>query len=264
MPIPTPTSQTEPADAGRLDPHAPGRDDLLAIVGHELRNPLHALTLQLALARGSASGDTLARIEKAQRMLARYVGRATVLFELMRAPEANVGTTPVPTDLCALLRTIADGLAAEAQFRGVELALQTPPEGLQALVDPQLVEQIVDNLLLNAFKHAAARRVVLGLRIEGGTQARIEVSDDGRGVTPGDRERIFDKRAVGQNPGDAAGSGLGLWIVTRLAATLGGSVRLDDRPGGGSVFSLVFPLVTPGAAASTPVVPSSERSSSAP
>lgn len=223
------------------------RDDLLALVAHELRNPLHALSLQLALARAGADSrgeaDTAARIAKAQATLARYVDRVTVLLELARL---NANAYPLdarPLDLSVLLRTLAESLAQQASFRGVRLELELPAH-CAAVTDPLVLEQILDNLLLNAFKHAGAAVVRLRLaRLDAG-QVEIVVADDGRGIAPQDQQRIFDKFISAGD--DRGGSGLGLWIVRKLLAVLGGSIVLASAPEAGSTFTLTIPLSDPG------------------
>lgn len=222
------------------------RDGLLAIVAHELRNPLHALALQLTLAQKLAASATPAgaapRIAKAQATLSRYTHRVTVLLELARL---NVDAYPLAckaVDLAALLRTVAESLVEEAQFRKVEVRTDLPPV-CAARTDAQVVEQIVDNLMLNAFKHAACNTVTLGLQVGADGAAVITVADDGCGIAPEDQSRIFERFVVAQNSPRGRGTGLGLWIVRKLVKVLGGRIELHSRPGAGTTFTVRFPLV---------------------
>ena len=224
------------------------RDDVLALVAHELRNPLHVLALQLSVARLTAEGhashaETLARIDKAQATLTRYTDRVTVLLDLVSAKGNGYPSRPREVDLEALLSGLVEALSPEAKYRGVAVELVSPGP-CPAFLDPLIVEQIVDNLLLNAFKHAACSRVVLTLSVEAGW-ARLDVRDNGRGVASEDRDRIFGKFDVARNSGRGSGTGLGLWIVRRLSAALGGSISLRCPPEGGCSFTLRCPLSSP-------------------
>ena len=219
------------------------REDLAALVGHELRNPLHGLTLQLALARVTAQArgqaESEAQVAKAQAMLARYVSRVTVLLDLVRLGGSDVPLARRRLDLAALVGAGVDALGPEAAHWGVALAWDAPRAPLPAETDPMLVEQILENLLLNAFRHARGTRVVVRLR-RVGERALLSVADDGRGIEPALRARLFERGArSARGPG---GSGLGLWIVRKLAAALDGEVRLRTAPGAGSVFTLRLPL----------------------
>lgn len=222
------------------------RDDLLAFTAHELRNPLHGLWLQLRLARMAAEAcdpdGTLARLAKAEVMVERYVARLNVMLDLARLNERAYPLALHTVDLGRTLASLADTLEPEAEFRHVAMRLELP-ERLEAYTDPTVIEQAVGNLMLNAFKHAACRQVTLALREEG-EQVSISVQDDGRGIAPEDQQRIFGKFQVGGEVRAAdAGTGLGLWIVRKLVAALGGSLELHSRPGEGSRFTLKLPKV---------------------
>ena len=232
------------ARAERLEREIAERDDLLAIAGHELRNPLHALSLQLTLARTGAQAngeaETAARLAKAQTMLLRYSNRVTLLMDLIRSQRGIYPLNPQRVDLNTLLAGITDGLQQEARFRGVMLTMDMPVR-CHVIADPLLVEQIVDNLLINAFKHAACSEVRLTLHPPAEGELRISVADNGRGIALEDQARIFGKFGVAQVSPRGGGTGLGLWIVRQLAATLGGTVTLTSSPGAGSVFTLHLP-----------------------
>ncbi len=238
--IPTPT----PGHDGLRDE----RDDAFALVAHELRNPLHALTLQLALARTTAQthGETasVAHIAKAQRLLARYSERVTMLLDLVTLQPNALPVKRRPVDLGELLRGLADSLLQEATFRSVTIHTDAP-RGVLAHTDPVLLEQVVDNLLLNAFKHAGCRQVTLSLREEAaptGPQALIAVTDDGRGIALDDQERIFGKFGIAAASHRGTGTGLGLWIVRKLLDALGGTLSLRSSPGAGATFTVALPL----------------------
>ena len=220
------------------------RDDLLAMAAHELRNPLHGLSLQLRLARMAAEGGdapgALQRVAKAEVMLSRYAERLSLLLDLARLNADAYPVTLQRVDLARTLRVLGETMAPEAEFRGVALHLQLPAT-LEAVTDAGIVEQIVGNLLLNAFKHAACRNVTLSLSADGAQAAHIVVSDDGCGIPPADQQRVFGKFEMGRDAERGSGTGLGLWIVRKLLAALDGRLSLDSRPQAGSTFTLRLP-----------------------
>lgn len=223
------------------EPERDERDDLLALVGHELRNPLHGLTLQVALAKTivtpeSPAFDRIARVEAA---LLRYSNRVTVLLELLSLRSGDYPAQRQQVDVAAVLRTIVDAESAQARARKVEVRVVGAARCM-AYSDPVLLEEIFDNLLLNAFKHAACACVEVDVRC-GDDEIEVSVSDDGAGIALEDQQRIFGKFEFARHSQRGSGSGLGLWIVRRLAHVLGGRVDLHSAPGAGSRFTVTIP-----------------------
>lgn len=218
-------------------------DDALAMVAHELRNPLHAILLQVALAKATAEAQgheqTIARIVKVQASLSRYAQRVTMLLDLASQGAHGLQASKKRVNLPDLLRALVDQATPEARSRGIVLSLEAP-DTCQGWTDPVMLEQIIENLMLNAFKHAQCSTVVFRLRCEGGW-VRIDVTDNGRGISPEDHARIFGKYSVARHTGRGEGTGLGLWIVRRLVDLLGGRIDLTSTPGAGTTFSVRFP-----------------------
>jgi two-component system OmpR family sensor kinase len=222
------------------------RDDVLAMAAHELRNPLHALSLHLALARSTAQAGSAAeaadRIRRAELTLKRYSARVTVLMELLASPGAAYPLASHRIDVPAVVATLVDSLEQEALSRGIVMAIdcdETAFEPLRA-ADPVVLEQVLDNLLLNAFKHSGASRVTI--RLSSGSDAwRLQVEDNGNGIALVDQQSIFEKFAVAAHSSRGAGTGLGLWIVTRLVQAMGGEITLKSAPGTGCVFTVQIP-----------------------
>jgi signal transduction histidine kinase len=116
------------------------------------------------------------------------------------------------------------------------------------LGDRRLVHELLDNLVANAVKHSAPGQAVsLTAREEGGS-VRFDVADRGPGVPPDEQGRVFEQfYRTRQSVADGVpGTGLGLWIVSRLAELQGATVGLSSRSGQGSTFWVTFPLAPPG------------------
>lgn len=222
------------------------RDDVLALAAHELRNPLHALSLHLALARSTAQAgnaqEAAERVGRAEITLRRYAERVTVLMELLASPGASYPLARRRVDVPALIASLVDSLAHDGRSRGISVRVDCDEAafGPMRAVDPVAFEQVVDNLLLNAFKHSGASDVTIRLASDDRAWT-VQVEDNGSGIALEDQETIFEKFAVAAHSARGAGTGLGLWIVSRLVQAMDGEITLDSAPGTGCVFTVRIP-----------------------
>ncbi|MFL6700331.1 MAG: sensor histidine kinase [Vitreoscilla sp.] len=237
---------TDATELARLKREITLRDDVLALAAHELRNPLHALSLHLALARANAQAgnaeEAAQRISRAELTLRRYSERVTVLMELLASPGATYPLARRRIDVPSLIAGLVDSLEHEGRSRGiaVRIACDEASFGPMRAVDPVAFEQVVDNLLLNAFKHSSASEVTIRLSSTGRTWS-VQVEDNGAGIALEDQKTIFEKFAVAAHSSRGAGTGLGLWIVARLVQAMDGEITLDSAPGTGSLFTVRIP-----------------------
>ena len=222
------------------------RDDVLSMAAHELRNPLHALSLHLALARTAAqsgnAADAADRIRRAERTLKRYSERVTVLMELLASPGATYPLARRRIDVPALVATLVDSLEQEALSRGIVVKVFCDEAAFGPLraTDPVALEQVVDNLLLNAFKHSGASEVAIRLSCDARSWS-LQVEDNGGGIALEDQPSVFGKFTVATHSSRGAGTGLGLWIVARLVQSMDGEIALKSAPGSGCVFTVRIP-----------------------
>lgn len=237
IPLPTPAADISEALRAQRDKI----DELLALVSHELRNPLHGLMLQVALAKANAVADTQAfdRIAKIESTLQRYSKRATLLLELLGLRSVECPVHRRRLDVVAVLQAVVDAESAQAHARNVTVTLMGETQCV-ADSDPVLLEEILDNLLLNAFKHAACTRIEVSLRCAQDS-VEVMVADNGIGIAVEDQQRIFDKFDIARRTPRESGSGLGLWIVRKLVSALGGSIELQSTPSAGSRFAVTIP-----------------------
>lgn len=211
--------------------------DFLADAAHELRTPLAALEAQThVLVHALTDQERAAAARDIQGTMARVAALLRQLLALSRL-ESEVGALSLrPVDLAALLQERLAVFGRAALDKGIELELDSPP-ACSAVVDPQATVSLLDNLLDNAVRYVPAGGRVQ-VRLRAAEDAIIlQVLDDGPGVRPADRERIFDRfyRAAGK---DEAGSGLGLAIAKRVAVLHGGEIRFTEGLGGGAGFEL--------------------------
>lgn len=168
------------------------------------------------------------------------------LLALAASEQGALTVEAAPLDLVALARTAARRAAPLAERRG--LTLRGPDEGAPAIAvegDADRLLQVALILLDNAFRHSpAAGAVSVGATRASGGWARLEVLDEGPGVPVVMREKIFEPFArMGASRSHAdAGSGLGLAIARRLVELHGGTLTVDDAPGGGARFAVELPI----------------------
>ena len=232
----------------RLRHEVRARDEFISIAAHELRNPMTPILMRAEMLLASAQrGDSVDRLlpglERLTQLIGHYMRRATALLDVSRITSGNLRLEPIPTDLSALLRRITLDFAPAAEQAGSRLVTDIE-DGVTGIWDQLAIEQIVDNLLSNAIKFGAGRPIDIILATEPGG-ARIAVRDRGGGISAEDRGRVFERFEQVVATRSQGGFGIGLWIVGRLVAAMGGSVEIDSELGEGSTFRVLLPLATP-------------------
>lgn len=216
-----------------------------ADASHELRTPL-------AVVRGlgeaaMAKRRSPAEYEEAIGSMLEEVDRmASLVDTLLRLSRGDVGTIRLarePFDLGQLARDVALSLGILAEERDQQLALDIT-NGVIVAADRLVLREAVTNVLDNAIKYGPAGSTV-AIRVErAGTQALLAVGDEGPGIPPEHRERIFHRffRMDEARSRDRGGAGLGLAIAKWAVEINGGQITVDQRPAGGSEFRIVLPL----------------------
>jgi signal transduction histidine kinase len=222
------------------------KDDLLAMVSHELRNPL---TTVLGVLRLLSSGAPLTPKEKDEMldMGDRQARRLRTLIEqLLLAARFERGETDYPPSGAEVVEADASELvfqaATEAQAAHRDHPIRVECDGsLPVRVAPDAVLRILGNLLENACKYSPDERLVRLVAERDGTLAVLAVEDDGAGIPPSEHDRIFERFT--QLGNGRSGLGLGLYIAKQLARAQGGDLVLTDaRHAGGARFELRIPL----------------------
>jgi two-component system, OmpR family, phosphate regulon sensor histidine kinase PhoR len=218
------------------------RRDFLADFSHEVRTPLAGLRLavdRLATRPDESESDQLLRI------IGRQLGRLERLIsEAAQLSEIESGEVVLyrePTELLSLLSDLRDELSERAGERGVSLEVTGEP--LSADVDPVKIFQLFSNLVDNALRHAGASAIRINVGSAEG-MAQVSVEDDGRGIAPGEQERIFHRfyRVDKSRSLDPDGTGLGLAIAKHLVHRHGGTISVESTPGRGARFIVGLPL----------------------
>ncbi|WP_371348865.1 DUF4118 domain-containing protein [Ancylobacter sp. IITR112] len=225
------------------------RGALLNSVSHDLRTPLATVIGAVsALAEDSGALSREDRSELAgtaldeARRLDRYVQN---LLDMTRLGHGALKPRRAPVELAEIIGRVRADLARTLAFHRLDIAL---PRDLPMLdVDPVLIGQALTNLIENAAKYApAGTAITLAARVDG-AEAEVRVSDEGPGIPPVDREKVFDLfHRVTEGDGRPAGTGLGLAIVRGLVEAHGGTARAIAGPNGrGATIALRLPLAAP-------------------
>ena len=229
-------------------------------VSHELKTPLTAVREGAELLRDRVGGDLspeqqeIVRIVRENTLSLQKLIEDLLTYHQTRAMEpATLG----PVLLSDVVRRVVKEhkLAALARMIAFEAKLRPA----LVIADGERIRTIVDNLVGNAIKYSPRSGVIdLDVRVEGGF-AVLEVIDEGHGVDPSERERIFESFYQGHAPveGRVKGSGLGLAIAREYALAHGGRIEVADRADGGrgARFRLLLPLAQPDAAGAGTSVP---------
>lgn len=238
------------------------RDAFLAMLGHELRNPLGAIGNAVALATRSAGQGADAGIGRQLRIIERQVQVLTRLvndlLDVSRVTSGKVVLQRQPVDLVALLERLVAQLQGTARDQRLHLSLSADAEPLRVFGDPVRLEQIFTNLLGNALKYTPARgRIEVSIQREGG-EAAVRVVDSGVGIAPEVLPHVFELFAQAGTTIDRSqgGMGVGLTLVRSLVQLHGGSASAEsDGPGLGSAFTVTLPLTEIEEAAGTAGAP---------
>jgi signal transduction histidine kinase len=216
-----------------------GQRQFMADASHELRTPVSVVrtTAQVSMARENRSEaeyrESMAIVAEQAARLARLV---EAMLMLSRAEARGLPLNPVPLYIDELVGECVRGLRVIADGRRIDIVSEGKTD-LTFSGDDTLLRQMVSNLLENAIRHASAR--VLVTTVSTRSAVSIIVADDGKGIPPADRERIF-QRFVRLNS-NSAGSGLGLPIARWIAEAHGGSVTLEPATSG-AIFRVILPI----------------------
>jgi len=214
----------------------------LAAASHDLRQPVHALSLFVEAMRSRTMDDEarelLKHIDGSVKAMGGLFGG---LLDISRLDAGVVEVYRTDFPIQSLLERVCRDYQSQAHDKGIELRLHRC--SLWVRSDSVLLERIVRNLIANAVKYTNSGRIVIGCRR--GKHFKVQVWDTGRGIPKSEQPMIFQEFYQLDNPerDRNKGVGLGLAIVKRLTTLLDHPLRLQSSPGNGSVFSIDVPVV---------------------
>ncbi|MCK6545202.1 HAMP domain-containing histidine kinase [Myxococcota bacterium] len=220
------------------------REEVLAIVAHDLRNPLSGILMQLQeLRRRTEPGQQgpIASIHEAAERMNRLIQ------DLLDVSRLEAGSLPLRLGVmrpAAAVRECVGSLSVHARDHGVALTAELDDDLPDLVADHRRIVQALDNLVTNALKFTAPRGTVRVRAHRGGADVVFSVHDDGCGITADALEHVFDRFWQGDHT-DHRGSGLGLAIVRDIVESHGSHVEVESAVGVGTTFTFALPFTSP-------------------
>lgn len=218
------------------------KDRFLAMLGHELRNPLAAITMGIELLKlGGADAEkkewTYRNIE---RQAAQLAGLLDDLLDSTRISHGKLSLKKVSVPLSSAVEQAVESCREIIDQRGHELQIVAGSPDMVVKADPVRLEQVITNLLTNAAKYTPHGGQIRLESRECGDFVELKVTDDGVGISAADLDEIFNAFAQVGAPGE--GLGIGLTLVRQLVELHGGSIHAESAGiGKGSTFSVTLP-----------------------
>jgi signal transduction histidine kinase len=225
------------------------RDDFMSIVSHEVRTPLNGLILEtqlrkLHLAKGNAAAFSMdkmqAMVERDERQIQSLIRLIEDMLDVSRIRTGKLSIRTSAFDLAELVGNLLESFSA--QIAAAESSVTyTAEEPVIGVWDEFRIEQVVANLLTNALRYGARKPIEVRVYAVAG-QARVEVRDQGIGISPENQRRIFQQfERVAANHA-IHGLGLGLFISDQIVAAHGGEIVVESEEGNGSMFRVCLPV----------------------
>jgi signal transduction histidine kinase len=218
------------------------RDEYLSIVSHDLRTPLNVISVSATLLAEHANDQ--ARVKECTQNISRaaaLMGRMlSDLLDATRFEEGRFRLAPRHQDAVEVVKECAAAFVPLTRTGGLTLDVEAPRSAVYARFDYDRVIQVISNLLRNAIQFTNGGGTITVSVVEDHGGCRISVSDTGKGISPADLERIFD-RFHQADEADRRGLGLGLYISKAIVDAHGGRIWATSSPGRGSTFTFTLP-----------------------
>jgi PAS domain S-box-containing protein len=224
------------------------RDEVLAIVSHDLRNPLNTIAMGATALRDLPGQDPSRYVDMIHRATQRMNRLIEDLMDVVRLEGGQrLALAPAVVDLPPLLAELCESFQAQAQPRHQTVTCECDPAVPPIMADRDRLHQVLGNLVGNALKFTpeGGRVTVQAGRVEG--EILVSVADTGPGIPPEDLPRIFDPYWQARRTA-RLGAGLGLAISRGIVEGHGGRIWVESRPGEGSTFTFALPIAGPEAA----------------
>jgi signal transduction histidine kinase/CheY-like chemotaxis protein len=234
------------AERDRAEATSVAKSRFLATMGHEIRTPLNGiLGMADLLRRAGLSAENLSYVEAIHSSGAALIMLIDQILDLSRMEAGRLDLAVEPIDLHRLVEGVIELLAPRAQSKGLEIAASidsATPRLVRA--DAMRMRQVLLNLAGNAIKFTERGGVCVTVEPRQGEALRFAVIDTGPGVSPERREAIFEhfEQGDGSHARRFEGAGLGLAISRQIVGLMGGTLKLEDNLGGGSVFAFTIAL----------------------
>ena len=221
------------------------RLSFFTMIAHEIRTPVSLIIgpLEELKATPAATAEPLSsHLDIIDRNAHRLLELVNQLLDFRKVEQKDMPMRFGPCNVSQLMHGVCERFAPAFAQSGRRFTVSYPDEHLTAIIDAEAVTKVVSNLLTNANKYTKSRVDVRCFEEPGTGNFRIEVEDDGVGISPADRDRIF--RPFYQAADNKPGTGIGLAIVHNIVSQHGGHISVESEVGQGSRFVVVLPIKT--------------------
>jgi len=221
------------------------RDDFLAIAAHELRNPMTPILGQVERLNRMVAHDLCTGIQirtaldLIEQLVRLFIKRATTLLDVSRMTSGKLTLRVETFDVNQLVRRVVQAHEPNAEHAGSALTY-AEQEPVMAALDALAVEQILDNILLNALRYGCGQPIDVTLGYSD-AQVWTVVKDRGMGISQRDQSRIFQRFEQAVSGDTHGGFGVGLWVVGQLVQAMGGEIKVDSAVNQGTSFKVTLP-----------------------
>ncbi|MBU4331990.1 HAMP domain-containing histidine kinase [Patescibacteria group bacterium] len=224
------------------------KDEFISIASHELRTPLTAIRGYVEMMQTGTLGKVSAKSKKALTVISISADRLGDLVEdllnVSRIEQGRLEMTIKPAQISQIINEIIEQLKVQAEEKGLYLKYEVAKDLPKVLTDTDKLKQILVNLIGNAVKYTKKGGVTVTSYVNKDGIMEIKVADTGIGMSPKEKERLFEKfyRVKGEQTKNIPGTGLGLWITKKLIELMKGKIYVESLEGVGTQTIFTLPI----------------------
>jgi two-component system sensor histidine kinase/response regulator len=224
------------------------KNEFLGIVAHDLKTPLSAIQMAADWIEGGYDKLSKEEVVEMASMIATGTRKMFVLIKnlldvnVIESGKLNLSLRII--DLLPILQSLVNGYTKFAKAKNINVQFQWLEKQYPALVDENIVSQVLDNLISNAIKYSPHNKNIYVRISKNETDTRCEIQDEGPGLSEKDQQQLFGKfaRLTPKPTGEEYSTGLGLFIVKKWVNAMNGKVWCESQLGKGSTFTVTFPV----------------------
>ena len=224
------------------------RDEFISVVSHELRTPVAIAEGNISNAQfmNTAKNDpeiTAQSLEQAHKQVVFLANMINDLATLSRAERTDIEVEITKVDPASMLRSMGEDYKKQVQAKNLKLSVSTAKDTKELFTSELYLREILQNFITNSVKYTKKGGLILHVRSNKNGDAVFSIADTGIGLSKADQTRIFEKffRSEDYRTRESAGTGLGLYVTSKLAHRLGATISVESTLNKGSTFTITCP-----------------------